>query len=68
MRSSVKNWYFDIIDIDFIKNIVNSADADTPPEDFLWQMQTFAQMGRDASRAPSTETEGSKSPKMRRAS
>ena len=37
---------------------------------FLWQMQTFAQMGRDPSRAPSnffiTETEGSKSPKMRR--
>ena len=70
MRSSLKNWYFDIIDIDFIKNIVNSADADTPPEDFLWQMQTFAQMGRDPSRAPSnffiTETEGSKSPKMRR--
>ena len=33
-------------------------------------MQTFAQMGRDPSRAPSnffiTETEGSKSPKMRR--
>ena len=37
---------------------------------FLWQMQTFAQMGRDPSRASSnffiTETEGSKSPKMRR--
>ena len=33
-------------------------------------MQTFAQMGMDPSRAPSnffiTETEGSKSPKMRR--